>query len=1453
MTLLAPAWLAVLALGVGILLLHARRRRRVEVPSLFIWRLIDASASRRQTMRWPPPNLLLALQLLAVALAAFALAQPRFGSPADDPEHTIYVIDASGSMRTADGSTDRFTVARDYLIARAAADAGRVSVVAAAAASDIVVARQTEPSGLLPAVRPLVAGDGAADWTGAVRWIGAASLPGERTRIIVLTDGSDDGDAAIAEAFPNATLERVLFGDPGTANAGISASLTPVDGEPGRWRIVGEVVSAGTAVSEVSVRFEPEGTEGFLEWSTIALAGGDATAAGEPLAPVVHEFAVALDLPGGGRLVAAIADDAGPHDNTVRFVVPDPSRMVRVLLLGVEDPDLVRAFRAAGTVELLAADSLPADVSDIDLVVVNDATVDGTVATNVLWLARAGAAGGAEPAVLAGATSITAWSDDHPLSAGVDWRAIEPGIAYAASRLAGADVLAEAGGFPLVQARTTPAGREIRIALDLASSAWPAEPGFPLFIANLVAWLGVPPTLEASACTAGVPCAHEARLAGGRLSGETGSVLPEAVAGADWLPTGADAVFTPARAGFLRIEHHGLAADIAVNAGVSETVVARAAEAEGAPPASRRAAFAVWIALIAVVLVLLLAEAWLAGRGSERFLRREALARGVPHAGRRRAAIALRLLTIALMVAALLQLPLPSHEPAEYRVLVSGAATDSPAAGMAEAATGQVVALGSGGAIVADIGAAPAAIPVGAGVDLGGAIRLAAAMLPADTPGRVIVAGDGRATVGTIGSAIESARAAGVPIDAAYRDPMPAGEVMVRDVVLPAPVHDGDTIAVDAIVFSTGTVNARVSFFRDGVLLAEEDVTLAPGNNRVGAALPAGERGERLFEVAVSAAGDTEPGNNRSGAVVGVRDAPAVLVVASDADWGGYLAEALAVQQLSATVIPPARAPFYMSEWLQFDVVVLMNVPAIDLTTMQQEQLARYVEVHGRGLLILGGDRAFGPGGYYQTPLERISPLSARIPQRGPQAAIAFVLDRSGSMQGVVGQGTRLDIAREATVNAIGLLHEESQVTVVVFDSEARVIVPLQERKDEAAVAMALAPISPGGGTVLLPALEAAFAELQRSTAEARHMVVMTDGLVEPADFAPLLARIREAGITVSAVAIGAEAGIALLEPIARLGGGAFHATRDFNALPSILSQEALLLSATPVVEATTPVFWVDRDAPFLSGLPATLPPLESYVATTAQPGATVHLAILDEEGETVPVLASWRHGAGQVLAFGSHGAGSGTQNWLPLAAYPLLWAQAIRQFLPGVPEPGLTVFVGRNGDEVHVTATLLDTEGRPLQGRPVVAALAGGPPVNLVEVSPGRYEASLGAAAPGTHGVVVTSNELEAAGAVHAGYQASLDFAGAAPDALMAAAAATGGAIISTETALAPGPKTWRARPGWRPWVVAALAVLLAELVLRYAPGTFAIGRAARPRSAGMVDRMKPSPRDSAAAASSS
>jgi hypothetical protein len=249
--------------------------------------------------------------------------------------------------------------------------------------------------------------------------------------------------------------------------------------------------------------------------------------------------------------------------------------------------------------------------------------------------------------------------------------------------------------------------------------------------------------------------------------------------------------------------------------------------------------------------------------------------------------------------------------------------------------------------------------------------------------------------------------------------------------------------------------------------------------------------------------------------------------------------------------------------------------------------------------------------------------------------------------------------------------------------------------------------------------------------------------------------------------------------------------------------------------------------------MPDKMPPVQSYVRTTLRDGATLHMAVIDpKRGTASPLMASWRFGNGQVLALATDGAGLGTAQWMSLPNYPLLWAQAIRQFLPEAQGPGLNVDLQRNGDSVGVIADVIDDAGAPVEGLSPSASFvepdgeAGLPPLSLTELKSGRYEGTFTAVPPGTHTIKVTAGDQVADAAVDIAYPARFDFSRAARDKLIAVAAATGGTIMAADAPLPTAGTVWVAEPRWRPWLVGALALLMIDLAVRHVPTLFRLRR---------------------------
>jgi len=1360
MILAAPMWLLALGFALPVLLAHALRRKRRTVPSILPWREIIGPVRPRPRLGWPRASWPLALQLLAVLLTGLALAYPVWQGP--PARHVIHVLDVSASMRfPGPHGQPRLDTAIEGLRNRIESDleaGSKVSVLLAEGHPELLAARQERLSALESLLTADLASDGSADWVTTARLAALTLAEGEGTRLVIHTDGAD---AELATAFTAARLptpEVVLTRSDG---AGAILQAGVIDLGDGNWHVAGSVtVTVGaTLPGSIAVTFRPDfeaADDPGLDWGALPLEPNGEEAA----------FDGKLTLPGPGLLRLALPGTTGLPGQEALFLV---GRLpMKVALIGAPDPLLLRAIEASTGVLPDQVERPVTTVQGYDLVVINDVTLNARPEGNVLWVNRARLATETEASAPASGT-LNLWRRDHPLTAGLDFAAMSIQRFHPMPALTGGVVLATVDDLPLVSARTTEAGRELRLGLDLSASSWTDDPALPLILSRFVEWAGLLPV----SCVAGRFCPLPAHLSLRRIAGPDGTALGPEVQGEGLvLPDGASG-FYPRRAG---LYHLADGRPVLVSAAHDS-----AAPVEGLVSASGDLPLWRWLAL-ALVAVL----------GAEALMHWHAQRRGpgpLP-----RASLAWRAAALAVTCGALLPLPLPRALPNFAQVTVRM--------------------LGPGPELTADVGGLPG----------GEALALASAILPADLPGAIALATGGEAPLSTPADLPAALRARGKVLDilplSVARDPDP--RVVLLD--LPSRAREGDEIALHAFLHSPGMASLpeTLSFLRDGELLTRQEVLLQPGINHLSTRIDADRVGEMVVELALENSYDRIPGNNEAKAIVEVLPRPSALLIAPDEEWGNYLAEALALQRFDVQIIPPRLAPTQMDAWLAHDLIILNDMPALALNYGQLLQLESAVRDHGRSLMILGGTNTFGPGGYFATPLEGLSPLSAKIPHDAPLAAVAFVIDRSGSMQAQAGEGTRLDVARAATVSAAELLDPASRIAVVGFDAEAHVLLPLSESVDTGSIDASLREIAPGGGTALLPALELAVGQLEISEVPLRHVIIMTDGLVELADFSPVIARARAAGITISAIAIGPTALTTRLSGVAKAGGGGYHVARDVRSLPGVLAQEALTLAGPPIVNRLSELHWIGDARPaFLAGLPENLPPIRGYVQTTLQKGATLHLALTDDGGETVPVMASWHQGAGRVLAFATEAAGGAVQDWLEREEFPRFWGQIARQMLPDIAPLGLTLEAVRQGDGLLVTLYRAASVDPRVQGivsgemtLEIVSPDAIPTPLTLHDAGGGRWRAWADLREPGIWRLIATQGSARRELAVAISYPNALDPAALRIEAATGLAALTGGSLLAPDHAPPDPGIVWRWDPMWRPWLVLALICLIGGLL---------------------------------------
>jgi Mg-chelatase subunit ChlD len=466
-----------------------------------------------------------------------------------------------------------------------------------------------------------------------------------------------------------------------------------------------------------------------------------------------------------------------------------------------------------------------------------------------------------------------------------------------------------------------------------------------------------------------------------------------------------------------------------------------------------------------------------------------------------------------------------------------------------------------------------------------------------------------------------------------------SGDVQLVSLRGPAGAYPGTRITLEAQLYAD---DERVGVFRllsQGRKVREENVAVKPGYNSLSFSVPAEGEAEAVFWGEISFAGDANPRNDSFTVSVPLLGAPAALVIGEKEDATNV---ARLVQSLGYTVVErrPQEAPTEPGGLSSYDLVVLANVEHRDLPGGFETALQKSVEDQGSGLLVVGGKHAFGPGGYEGTVLERLLPVSCRMKGREkvPDTGLVLVVDCSGSMNDE-SQGTRkIEMVKEAVLKSVEVLDQGDRLGVLAFSDRQEWVVPLAPLSSRETVRDRVGRLAPGGGTLILPALELAVEALEQADVKVKHLILLTDGQAEKEGYETILRRMKSGGITLSAVAVGRDADRELIRRLAEGGGGRSYYTDYLGEVPGIFVKEAY---------AAVKRYLNDREfiprPPGTAGEPPALPRLYGYTGTGLKEGAEAIL--VSDTGD--PVLARWQYGLGRVAAWTPDLSGQWSRDWI--------------------------------------------------------------------------------------------------------------------------------------------------------------------------------------------------------------
>lgn len=543
------------------------------------------------------------------------------------------------------------------------------------------------------------------------------------------------------------------------------------------------------------------------------------------------------------------------------------------------------------------------------------------------------------------------------------------------------------------------------------------------------------------------------------------------------------------------------------------------------------------------------------------------------------------------------------------------------------------------------------------GTDLEKALSLAAAMIPEENEGRVVLITDGTATEGNLSRALDEIRSRRIPVDVVGVNYDNDKEVWVEKLELPRSVKIGETYEAAVVVSALAPGKGKLTLQENGRAIATQDVEFAAGKNRYVMPLYLRSAGYYEYVARIETAEKNDwAENNVAINYLYLKGAGKVLVVTDpqgEPQDAARLVKALKESERLVEVQDAYDFPRDAFSLLPYDAVVLVNVPAdaFDMVQMQAAHDAVYNQ--GIGLLMVGGQNSFGPGGYHRSPIEEALPVTMDITEKKilPKGALAIILHTCEFNQGNTW-------AKRITKEAINVLGKQDEVGVIYYGMGAQWLFPLTPAGEYKKLIELINNCEPGDMPDFQTSMQMGLDGLKESDAAVKHMIIISDG--DPQAPTPkLLQDFTNERITVTTISVFPHGGteVQLLETIANATGGRYYNPKDPNILPRLFIKEAKTLKKS-MIQNKTFLPSVEFPSEILKGIDALLP-LHGYVLTSPKPRSTTILKGPETE-QVDPILATWRYGIGKSAAFTSDLAPNWGKDWVEWDKYQSFVKQLI-------------------------------------------------------------------------------------------------------------------------------------------------------------------------------------------------
>lgn len=520
------------------------------------------------------------------------------------------------------------------------------------------------------------------------------------------------------------------------------------------------------------------------------------------------------------------------------------------------------------------------------------------------------------------------------------------------------------------------------------------------------------------------------------------------------------------------------------------------------------------------------------------------------------------------------------------------------------------------------------------------AIQNALALSDSERPTRILAFTDGYATEPLVEAAAKL-KARGIPLDFRLIREETTDDFSIARINTPVRAQVGEPFVLGITVRGFEDLELPLRIFRDGHPISEDTkVSIVDGIGKVEFTDRISAVGSYNYSAEILPPNDAHPGNNKAERWIEITGGPRILLVTKYAD--DPVADVLRKQGFTVESVSDSLS-LRVGQLSGTRAVILNNVPAYEIPGDFLNALDFFVREQGGGLMMAGGKQSFGSGGYFESAVDPLLPISMELKteHRKLAVAMAIVMDRSGSMGMTVPAGgknvTKMQLANTGAAKAIELLGAQDKICIYAVDSEPHEIIKLKEIGNNKKRLMTLARKvkSTGGGIYVYRGLKAAWDELKKADIGTRHIILFSDAAdsEQPGDYKTLLREITANSGTVSVIGLGtrADADAALLEDIAKLGGGRIFFTNKPVEIPKLFAQETVTVARSAFIKdpvgAKATGHWSE-----ISPKPFEFPAqVDGYNLSYPKDDATTSLVATDEY--LGPLVAHARRGIGRSVA----------------------------------------------------------------------------------------------------------------------------------------------------------------------------------------------------------------------------